>query len=344
MNIYKHAFIGLLLLVGGVARADEVAEKLWLDFLENASQPVDGHFIVEITRIPVFTDDEPALRSVIEYWILGTHRRFDVDDKAGRDFHAQVVLRSDGDVILDNFDTTNARVVVSESAKGSKMSAPSRSQWLYFQTLLGRIPFSPLALYDESFESLKSLDKLCSLESRILGQIRELQLKSSEGRVMVYRFKDASVNPYEIEVIDDDGVVDSRLRVEWNVPSAKFDKPIAFSGVLETRNEQGSLVKNYEWKHLLAEEMPNSIDDPFAWESMNLAVGKKRVLFDSNNEESTGGYWDGKKFSEIPITVTVVSPFRRLLISAGIIGLLASAFWLLIKFNFLARAKIHGKA
>jgi hypothetical protein len=343
VKFYRQAFIVLLLLVGGVARADEAAEKLWLGFLENACKPVDGHFVVEITRMPVFTHDEPALRSVIEYWILGTHRRFDVDDKAGRDLHAQVVLRSDGDVVFDNFDTTNARVVVSESAKGSKMSVPSRSQWLYFQTLLGRIPFSPLALYDESFDSLKSLNKLCSLELRVLGQIRELQLKSSEGRVMVYRFNDASVNPYEIEVIGDDGVVDSRLRAEWNVPSGKIGKPIAFSGVLETRNEHGSLVMNYEWKHLLAEEMPSSID-PFAWESMNLAVGKKRILFDSNNEESAGGYWDGKKFSEIPITVTGISPFRRFLISVGIVGLLASVFWLLIKFNFFARAKIHGKA
>jgi hypothetical protein len=263
--------------------------------------------------------------------VRGKNLRFDVDDKEGRDLHAQAVVRGDNAIVFDNFDTTNDRVVVSEATNGSKMSLPSRSMWLHFQKLLGRIPFSPLALYDESFETLSTLNRTCSMDIAEIGNIRELSVKSSEGGLLIYRFNELDLNPYEIDVVNGDGVVKGRLRTQWKNLTPEVAQSIAFSGVLESRNEAGELSVNYEWKHLLAEVLPVS-SDPFTWESMNLAVGKKRILVDNENIESSGGYWDGKKFSETPISLVRISPSRKVLIWLSVVGLLLGIILMFFKY------------
>jgi hypothetical protein len=139
------------------------------------------------------------------------------------------------------------------------------------------------------------------------------------------------LNPYEIDVVNGDGVVKGRLRTQWKNLTPEVAQSIAFSGVLESRNEAGELSVNYEWKHLLAEVLPVS-SDPFTWESMNLAVGKKRILVDNENIESSGGYWDGKKFSETPISLVRISPSRKVLIWLSVVGLLLGIILMFFKY------------
>ena len=181
--------------------SDEIAVKFWSQVVENAVTPVDGHFIVDIKRTSGALDEPKVMRTTIEYWVRGSDTRFDVNDQAGRDIHSQVVLKNRGETVLDNFDLTNDRVVVGQSAQGSKLAENARSSWLYFQTLLGRFPFPPLALYEESFEEFSGLSDAGSVESTLKGDSRLLTFLFSNGRSLKYIFQDSGLNPQVVEDI-----------------------------------------------------------------------------------------------------------------------------------------------
>ncbi len=313
-------FLWLLSFSVNAIASDEIAVKFWSQVVGNAVTPVDGHFIVDIKRTSGALDEPKVMRTTIEYWVRGSDTRFDVNDQAGRDIHSQVVLKNRGEKVLDNFDLTNDRVVVGQSAQGSKLAENARSSWLYFQTLLGRFPFPPLALYEESFEEFSGLSDAGSVESTLKGDSRLLTFLFSNGRSLKYIFQDSGLNPQVVEVLNKEGGVVTRLTTEWRLFSSTGSRPVAHSGVLESMNAEGAVSGQYEWNHVLVEDIPVA-SDPFTWDAMSVAAGKKRIITDADGLDLNGGYWDGKAFSETPLTISSVPPFRKLVVWLSVIGL-----------------------
>jgi len=148
-----------------------------------------------------------------------------------------------------------------------------------------------------------------------------------------YMFQDSELNPYAVEVLNEKGRVVSRLSTEWRSFSSMRSPAIAHSGVFESLNAQGAVHRRYEWKHVLAEDIPVA-SDPFTWDAMSLVAGKKRIITDAEGRDSTGGYWDGKVFSETPLTVGNVSPLRKLVVWLSVIGLGFGIVLLVLKLVF----------
>ena len=277
----------------------EDANDFWSQVVSHATTPVDGHFIVDVARTSDVSTDPKEMRTTMEYWVRGSDVRFDVTDKKGRDVNSQVVLKNGGGTVLNNFDRTSDRVIAAESSKGSNLADTELSSWLHFQALLGRFPFSPLALYEESFHEFSGLGDAGSLESRDIGDSRLLLISLDNGRTITYKFRDSELNPSSIEVTNKSGQLLRRLETEWRPLSSTNTQSVAHTGVLELMSSDGVIDKRYEWNHTLVEDIPPD-SNPFTWEALAPAVGKKLVLTDAEGSDTDGGYWDGKEFSDSP--------------------------------------------
>lgn len=305
----------------GIA-SDGDANHFWDQVVANALEPAEGKFVVEIKRTKDAHTEPKRMQTVIEYWLRGRNLRFDVTDKEGRDLHSQVVLLDQGETILHNLDRQSPRVIVGESRRGVKISDDTRINWLYFQTLLGRFPFHPLALYEESFDEFRDMGRNGSASLVTHGDSKTLSFAFPNGRSIVYYFGDFSLDPHKIEIRGVDGIVSCRQLVEWRLLPKK-NKQFPYSGSLEYIDSTGEITQRYDWRHSSFGEI-SSADNPFSWKAMSLVEGKKLVITESEGMDRSGGYWNGSAFTVSPLA-TPRSSYRTIVMWLSIFGLVSVA-------------------
>lgn len=299
----------------------------WAQVVENADKPVDGHFIVEIEEVSDIRGKQEGIKTTIEYWIRGDNLRFDVKDSVGRDFDSQTVLQSGGERVLINQNRKDASVVVMESSAGSMLGDMERDNWSRFQTLLGRYPFSPLALYQESYHDFLNLTEMGKLEVADAGQV--MKFAFDHGVTMKFKFEAANLNPYEVEVANDKGNLITQLRTQWQ-PFSSSSKLFAQAGELKEFNDDGEVETISTWKHLLAEELSEE-ENPFTWSALSPMLGKKLIITNSANEESAGGYWDGTEFADTPLRISTSSNLGKFIRWLSVVGLTLGVVFLFFK-------------
>jgi hypothetical protein len=315
-----------------VYSSDDTADDFWSLVVKNALTPIDGHFIVEISKLAIDENgiENETIKTEYEYWIRGTDMRYDVKDQVGRSLHSQVVIIDNGETVLSNFSKSNDRVVVQESVKGSGMANAETGKFLYFQTLLGRLPSCPLSLYKERFVEFKSLTSEHQSAMTNEDGIILVKVSPAGGYRIMYSFRGTEVNPFEVVVTDDSGNIISRLMTNWQPTMLNSKYQIAQSGVLESFGQDGSRIQKSTWNHTLVEKL-TAEPNPFAWEAMSLPLGKQRRLASSSDGITEGGYWDGQDFSETPIKTHENSVFRLAIKSFSLIGLTIGFVLLILK-------------
>ncbi len=330
--LLPYVFASLLVCSTIAGAADDTADEFWKRVVANATSPIDGHFLLEVTRVSRKQNQSESLRTHIEYWVQGSNLRIEVRDQEGRDLNSQVVLKNSGQITLNNFDRDNDRVVVSESAQGSAIAESDRSLWLYFQPLLGRFPFSPLALYRESFDEFSGLSSVGKATSNRVGDLRVVDFTFTNGRRLNFMFRGSQLNPYAAEVFNEQGLLAARLTTEWKTFSSSSTQEIAHSGVFELLNANGLAYRSYEWKHLLAEDIQSSTD-PFTWEALSLSPGKKLTITSAEGKETNGGYWDGSKFSDSPLAIGNSTTRRTVVTWLSVLGLCVGLLMFVLKLS-----------
>lgn len=337
MQVFIRSFVAIFMLfTASFGLAAELTEKLLDELIRDALIPTDGHFVVEITRDSISDEGSAIKHTRIEYWVNGNDTRFDVRDIEGGEFDYQVVLKNGGEDVLFNPDAGNARVVLSQVSDDTAMAKLLRSEWLYFQALLGRFPNSALALYEKSFLDLKQLKKLQMEDRSKPGGPREMFFSHTNGRSMSFQFRNPGTKPNLVEVRDELGKLRRRLLTKWE----EFDdppSPIAYSGSRQFFSSEGTCYDTHKWRHTLAEKIDAS-QDAFTWDSMEPAIGKKLVVAKTDKEEQIGGNWNGEAFTSSPLAVKQISGNGKFLLVVGLFGLFASVLLAIYKFGFNQRS------